>query len=151
MFTDEGKITEKSLLPIQSWSYGPLHFETEKMTVTVGSLRCDPNPSEREEKSMKMKVIENENNVIEIEREIYDELSVIKSLINTTEADVRNDMLNLHEQIEVGTKSQIDNLKENIKSSQPFLSEEDLDVISRKLELSIVRYNKVCYNLLGEY
>ena len=43
LFTDEGKITEKSLLPIKSWSYGPRQFEYEKIAITIGSLQCEQN------------------------------------------------------------------------------------------------------------
>ena len=43
LFTDEGKITEKSLLPIKSWSYGPRQFEYEKIAITIGGLRCEQN------------------------------------------------------------------------------------------------------------
>ena len=101
MFTDEGQITDKSKLPIQAWSYGPLRFQNEKMAVTIGSLRCDPKVSEREEKSLKMKVLEHGNTIIEIERESYDNLSTLKTLMNTKESTIRHDMVNLHNKTKV--------------------------------------------------
>ena len=112
MFTDEGQITDKSKLPIQAWSYGPLRFQNEKMAVTIGSLRCDPKVSEREEKSLKMKVLEHGNTIIKIERDSYDNLSSINTLINTKESTIRHDMVNLHDK----TKSKIDDLKVTMES-----------------------------------
>ena len=37
--TDEGKIFNKTLLPIMGFSYGPL---VESAKFTIGSLKCDP-------------------------------------------------------------------------------------------------------------
>ena len=95
LFTDEGKITEKSLLPIKSWSYGPRQFEYEKIAITIGGLRCEQNNS--------------------IEQESQENLSTLKTLINTRAADIKNEIVNLHEQMEIGTNGKIDDLKANIK------------------------------------
>jgi len=37
---DEGVITEKDLLPITEFAYGPLKYDMEKAKITIGSLRC---------------------------------------------------------------------------------------------------------------
>ena len=111
MFTDEGQITDKSKLPIQAWSYGPLSFQNEKMAVTIGSLRCDPKASESEEKSLKMKVFEHGNAIIQIEQDSSDNLSTIKTLINTKESTIRHDMVNLHDK----TRGKIDDLKADME------------------------------------
>jgi hypothetical protein len=37
---DDGIITEKALLPIQAFSYGPLIYEIERANVTIGRLKC---------------------------------------------------------------------------------------------------------------
>ena len=95
LFTDEGKITEKSLLPIKSWSYGPRQFEYEKIAITIGGLRCEQNNS--------------------IEPESQENMSTLKTLINTKAADIKNEMVNLHDQMEIGTNGKIDDLKTNMK------------------------------------
>ena len=114
MFTDEGQITDKSKLPIQAWSYGPLRFQNEKMAVTIGSLRCDPKVSERDEKSLKVKVMEHGNTIIEIERDSYDNMSSIKTLISTKESTIRHDMVSLHNK----TEGKIDHLKADMISAR---------------------------------
>ena len=48
-------------------------------------------------------------------------------------------------------ETKINELKENIKSNETCLSQEQIDDTSRQLESSIVRYNKVCSNILGKY
>ena len=90
-FTDEGKITEKSLLPIKSWSYGPRQFENEKMAITIGSLQCEQDNS--------------------IEQESQENLSTLKTIIDTKAADIKNEMVNLHDQMEIGTNGKIDDIK----------------------------------------
>ena len=40
---DHAQITQKSTLPISKLSYGPLSYNTEKMTITVGALICQQN------------------------------------------------------------------------------------------------------------
>ena len=37
---DSGRITAKDLLPIQSFSYGPLIYDLERANVTIGRLTC---------------------------------------------------------------------------------------------------------------
>ena len=48
-------------------------------------------------------------------------------------------------------ETKINELKENIKSNETCLNKEQIDDTSRRLESSIVRYNKVCSNILGKY
>ena len=112
MFTDEGKISDKNLLPIQSWSYGPLRFENEKITITIGSLQCDPKTSDREEKSIKMRVLEHANSIDKINQKSQENLNTLKTLMNTKESNIRLDMVNLHDK----SKGKIDDLKVNMKS-----------------------------------
>ena len=37
---DEGIITDKNLLPITQFSYGPLEYDLEEAKVSIGSLKC---------------------------------------------------------------------------------------------------------------
>ena len=37
---DEGMITDKDLLPITEFAYGPLEYDLEKAKVSIGNLRC---------------------------------------------------------------------------------------------------------------
>ena len=37
---DEGVITDKNLLPITQFSYGPLEYDLEEAKVSIGSLKC---------------------------------------------------------------------------------------------------------------
>ena len=48
-------------------------------------------------------------------------------------------------------ETKINELKENIKSNETCLSKEQIDDTSRRLESSILRYNKVCSNILGKH
>ena len=48
-------------------------------------------------------------------------------------------------------ETKINELKENIKSNETCLNKEQIDDTSRRLESSILRYNKVCSNILGKY
>ena len=48
-------------------------------------------------------------------------------------------------------ETKINELKENIKSNETCLNKEQIDDTSRRLESSIVRYNKECSNILGKY
>ena len=68
IFTDEGEILDKSLLPIQTVSYGPLRFEAESATITIGALKCDPKPRNSEERSLKAILREYGNRLDKIDR-----------------------------------------------------------------------------------
>ena len=48
-------------------------------------------------------------------------------------------------------ETKINELKENIKSNETCLNKEQIDDTSRQLESSILRYNKVCSNILGKF
>ena len=37
---DEGLITDKGLLPITEFAYGPLQYDLEEAKVTIGNLKC---------------------------------------------------------------------------------------------------------------
>ena len=37
---DEGIITDKNLLPITEFAYGPLEYDLEEAKVSIGSLKC---------------------------------------------------------------------------------------------------------------
>ena len=37
---DEGKITDKSRLPVTEFAYGPLDYDVQKAKVQIGSLKC---------------------------------------------------------------------------------------------------------------
>ena len=37
---DEGTITDKDLLPITEFSYGPMKYDLEQAKVSIGSLKC---------------------------------------------------------------------------------------------------------------
>ena len=41
--SDNGRITAKDLLPIKSFSYGPLVYDIERANVTIGRLSCSGN------------------------------------------------------------------------------------------------------------
>ena len=50
---DEGTITDKDLLPITEFAYGPMKYDLEQAKVTIGSLKCSGGAREEpeEEKS----------------------------------------------------------------------------------------------------
>ena len=43
-YSDNGRITAKDLLPIESFHYGPLEFDLERANVTIGRLTCTGEP-----------------------------------------------------------------------------------------------------------
>ena len=50
-----------------------------------------------------------------IKQESQENISTLKTLINTKAADINDEMVNLHDQMEIGTNSKIDDLKANIE------------------------------------
>ena len=48
-FSDEGIITNKSLIPIRSALYGPIQFETQMIRITIGPLTCKALPISTED------------------------------------------------------------------------------------------------------
>ena len=98
-FVDEGKISNKSLLPILSWSYGPLKFQEDKLIVTIGSLVCDRKVRESNEKSLKATVKEHDIKIFKIETEnrqfqtdLVSHTEGFEKKINATEENIRNDL-----------------------------------------------------------
>ena len=40
LLSDEGKITNKDLLPITEFAYGPLEYDARQASIEIGNLRC---------------------------------------------------------------------------------------------------------------
>ena len=50
-----------------------------------------------------------------IKQESQENISTLQTLINTKAADINDEMVNLHDQMEIGTNGKIDDLKANIE------------------------------------
>jgi len=126
-FVDEGKISNKTLLPILSWSYGPLQFEGDKLIVTIGSLVCDRKVREIDQKSLKAKVKDHDNKLFKIEKEnrqmkdqfetdLVIQTEKLETKINVTEEYMRNDLEQKSDEAIHDLKTIIDSKETSIRS-----------------------------------
>ena len=44
---DEGKITDKKLLPITEFAYGPLEYDARQASIAIGNLKCSGTSQQR--------------------------------------------------------------------------------------------------------
>merc|ERR1711935_1008807 len=109
LLSDSVTITNKNILPINGFRYGPLPHDNQKVTMKIGPLVCTP-PEEPHKTTLMLKIDEIEANLLDLTK-----LTGVETKLNKTLKELRDEIEYVKEDASNNLIQHIQILKSNMK------------------------------------